>query len=333
MVRVAVLGRGVHGEHARQSVRRDAGRRGGGGLRPESRSRRAAGARRSARAGRTICRRFSPTPASRRSISACPPRSTGRWPRPRSPPASTSCSRSRSPSRSRMPRRSCAANEETDRVFMIAHVLRFWPEYVEIARRVASGELGRPRSGFASRRQPFPAWSALFSRSDLTGGAVIDMMIHDYDALNWIFGAPQAVTARGDAQLALRRVRSGPGADRLRRWRLRPRRRRHDDAGVVPLLLAPRSAVRRGRDGVRLPRRRPQRRDGRRGQRADPLPERGRPAAAGPGPGRSLRRRMRLLRRRHPPRQQPPTAPPRPTRCRRWPSRSPRASRWSGAGK
>jgi predicted dehydrogenase len=89
------------------------------------------------------------------------------------------------------------ANEETDRVFMIAHVLRFWPEYVEIARQVESGELGRTRAGFASRRQPFPAWSALFSRSDLTGGAVVDMMIHDYDALNWLFGAPRAVTARG----------------------------------------------------------------------------------------------------------------------------------------
>jgi predicted dehydrogenase len=86
---------------------------------------------------------------------------------------------------------------ETDRVFVIAHVLRFWAEYVEIARRVASGELGKPRSGFASRRQPFPAWSALFSRADLTGGAVIDMMIHDYDALNWVFGTPAAVTARG----------------------------------------------------------------------------------------------------------------------------------------
>jgi predicted dehydrogenase len=91
-----------------------------------------------------------------------------------------------------------AANDGTDRVLMIAHVLRFWPEYVEIARRVGSGELGKPRSGFASRRQPFPAWSALFSRSDLTGGAVIDMMIHDYDALNWVFGAPRAVTARGE---------------------------------------------------------------------------------------------------------------------------------------
>ena len=90
-----------------------------------------------------------------------------------------------------------ALGEETDRVFMIAHVLRFWPEYEEVARLVHSGDLGKPRSGFASRRQPFPAWSALFSRSDLTGGAVIDMMIHDYDALNWVFGTPLAVTARG----------------------------------------------------------------------------------------------------------------------------------------
>lgn len=87
---------------------------------------------------------------------------------------------------------------ETDRIFMVAHVLRFWPEYVEMQRRVASGELGQPRSGFASRRQPFPAWSALFARSDLTGGAVIDMMIHDIDALNWMFGTPTAVTARGE---------------------------------------------------------------------------------------------------------------------------------------
>jgi UDP-N-acetylglucosamine 3-dehydrogenase len=85
----------------------------------------------------------------------------------------------------------------SDRVVMVAHVLRFWPEYVEMQRRVAAGEIGPLRSGFASRRQPFPAWSALFARADLTGGAVVDMMIHDLDALNWLFGPPQAVTARG----------------------------------------------------------------------------------------------------------------------------------------
>ena len=91
-----------------------------------------------------------------------------------------------------------ARSAETDHVFMVAHVLRFWPEYVELQRLVAGGELGQPRFGLATRRQPFPAWSTLFSRSDLTGGAVIDMMIHDYDALNWVFGAPRTATARGE---------------------------------------------------------------------------------------------------------------------------------------
>ncbi len=86
----------------------------------------------------------------------------------------------------------------TDRVFMVAHVLRFWPEYVELQRLVTGGELGRPRFGLATRRQPFPAWSTLFGRSDLTGGAVIDMMIHDYDALNWVFGGPRTTTAHGE---------------------------------------------------------------------------------------------------------------------------------------
>jgi predicted dehydrogenase len=86
---------------------------------------------------------------------------------------------------------------ETDRVVMIAHVLRFWPEYVEIKRIIESGELGRPLAGLAARRQPFPAWSQLFTRADLTGGAILDQMIHDYDVMNWLFGTPLSVAAAG----------------------------------------------------------------------------------------------------------------------------------------
>lgn len=86
---------------------------------------------------------------------------------------------------------------QTDRVFMVAHVLRFWPEYVTLANMVQGGDFGAALSGLATRRQAFPAWSTLFSRADLTGGAVIDMMIHDFDALNWVLGTPTDVTARG----------------------------------------------------------------------------------------------------------------------------------------
>ncbi len=85
----------------------------------------------------------------------------------------------------------------TDRVFMIGHVLRFWPQYVAMAGLVESGQLGALRSAVAIRRQPFPTWTTLLNNSDMTGGAVIDMMIHDYDALNWLFGLPQTVSARG----------------------------------------------------------------------------------------------------------------------------------------
>ncbi len=97
-----------------------------------------------------------------------------------------------------------AAGEASDRVFMMAHVLRFWPEYVELQKRATDGAIGELLSGLAYRRQPFPAWSELFARSDLTGGAVIDMMIHDIDALNWVFGSPVSVTANG-----IRNPRSG----------------------------------------------------------------------------------------------------------------------------
>jgi predicted dehydrogenase len=90
-----------------------------------------------------------------------------------------------------------AASEASDQVFLMAHVLRFWPEYIELHKRATDGTLGELRSGLAYRRQPFPAWSELFARSDLTGGAVIDMMIHDIDALNWVFGTPVSVTANG----------------------------------------------------------------------------------------------------------------------------------------
>lgn len=91
--------------------------------------------------------------------------------------------------------------EASGRVVMVAHVLRFWPEYVAIERLLTSGQLGKPVAALATRRQPFPAWSDLFRRADLTGGAIIDQMIHDYDALNWLFGAPRTVTAHGRRNL------------------------------------------------------------------------------------------------------------------------------------
>src|SRR6185437_12415137 len=46
------------------------------------------------------------------------------------------------------------AAERSGRLFMVGLVLRFWPEYVELQRRIASGELGRAYAVGAFRLSP-----------------------------------------------------------------------------------------------------------------------------------------------------------------------------------
>lgn len=90
-----------------------------------------------------------------------------------------------------------AAHEQSGKFLMIGQVLRFWPEYVALVNFVHSGAIGRPLSAVAARLSQAPAWSSWFRNPEQSGGAVIDLMIHDIDALNWVFGEPQSVYARG----------------------------------------------------------------------------------------------------------------------------------------
>jgi predicted dehydrogenase len=80
---------------------------------------------------------------------------------------------------------------------MIGQTLRFWPEYVALVNFVHRGALGRPLSAVACRLSQRPAWAAWFGDPEQSGGAVIDLMIHDLDVLNWVFGQPASVYARG----------------------------------------------------------------------------------------------------------------------------------------
>jgi predicted dehydrogenase len=89
-----------------------------------------------------------------------------------------------------------AANA-SDRIVMVAHVLRFWPEYVALKQIIDSGELGRPRFVTAVRRQPSPAWLSNGPSVHLNGGSIHDMLIHDYDAANWVLGTPLETFAYG----------------------------------------------------------------------------------------------------------------------------------------
>jgi predicted dehydrogenase len=89
-----------------------------------------------------------------------------------------------------------AAAAASDRIFMVGLVLRFWPEYVELHRRIASGELGRPLAATASRLSPPADWAAWYADVALSGGPPVDLMVHDFDQLNWLLGTPRSVFAR-----------------------------------------------------------------------------------------------------------------------------------------
>src|SRR6186997_3075081 len=62
------------------------------------------------------------------------------------------------------------AERATGKILMVAHVLRFWGEYVSLVELVHSGKLGRPISAVAIRLSQLPAWADWFLDPALSGG-------------------------------------------------------------------------------------------------------------------------------------------------------------------
>ena len=97
--------------------------------------------------------------------------------------------------------RMAAAAEASGKRLMIAHVIRFWPEYAELTRLVRSGELGALLSLSLTRYSEFPSWGSDDWLADeaRAGGAALDLHIHDTDyALHLMGRAPDAMTAVGN---------------------------------------------------------------------------------------------------------------------------------------
>jgi predicted dehydrogenase len=81
-------------------------------------------------------------------------------------------------------------------VLVVGLVLRFWPEYVELQRRVASGELGQPRAVSTFRLSPPIDWNDWMADREQSGGVPVDLLVHDFDQMNWLLGEPRRVFAR-----------------------------------------------------------------------------------------------------------------------------------------
>ncbi len=88
-----------------------------------------------------------------------------------------------------------AAAERSRGVFMPAMCLRFWPEWVWAKEAVADRRFGPVRGATFRRVASMPkGW---FSDGAQSGGALVDLHIHDVDFILWLFGRPQSVFSRG----------------------------------------------------------------------------------------------------------------------------------------
>jgi UDP-N-acetylglucosamine 3-dehydrogenase len=80
----------------------------------------------------------------------------------------------------------------------VGHVVRFFPEYVGIKEKIDAGELGTIGVVRTSRRSPFlRGWNDWYADWRVSGGVLVDLVIHDFDFLRWALGDVERVYARG----------------------------------------------------------------------------------------------------------------------------------------
>ncbi|NIA14187.1 MAG: Gfo/Idh/MocA family oxidoreductase [Nitrospiraceae bacterium] len=92
-----------------------------------------------------------------------------------------------------------AAAEKADRLFFVAHCIRFWPAYVKAQELIGEGTYGKVRRAHFSRVSPKPSWSweGWLLDEAKSGGCLLDLHIHDVDYVNDVFGPPATIAARG----------------------------------------------------------------------------------------------------------------------------------------
>ena len=84
---------------------------------------------------------------------------------------------------------------------MVAHVIRFWPEYVYLRRVIESGELGALRSvnmwRITQRRKRGTSWEEWLYAPERCGSPAMDLHIHDFDFARSVLGDPVSFAGRG----------------------------------------------------------------------------------------------------------------------------------------
>lgn len=98
----------------------------------------------------------------------------------------------------RQAREMLAACHAAGAQLLVAHVVRYFPEYGLAKNRVLRGEVGKVGLIRLSRRSARPLKPAdnWFFNEEMSGGVLMDLMIHDYDFARWVAGDVASVHAR-----------------------------------------------------------------------------------------------------------------------------------------
>ena len=89
--------------------------------------------------------------------------------------------------------------ERSGKCLQIGHCIRFWPEYVQAKQIIDSEQYGKVLAASFQRLSLTPTWSwdNCFLDGNRSGGAMLDLHIHDTDFVQHVFGIPEEVFSRG----------------------------------------------------------------------------------------------------------------------------------------
>jgi 1,5-anhydro-D-fructose reductase (1,5-anhydro-D-mannitol-forming) len=92
-----------------------------------------------------------------------------------------------------------AAAHENGKKLQIGHCIRFWPEYTKAKEMIDSGQYGKVLAATFQRLSLSPIWGWKNWMMDgaKSGGANLDLHIHDSDFIQYVFGIPESVFTRG----------------------------------------------------------------------------------------------------------------------------------------
>ena len=91
------------------------------------------------------------------------------------------------------------AVEKAGKLFSVGQCLRFWPAYVEVKKLIDSGKYGKMKYAELARFSSPPGWGweNWLLDAKRSGGAALDLHVHDVDMLLYLFGRPKSVRSSG----------------------------------------------------------------------------------------------------------------------------------------